>query len=88
MIPLNGAISDLIATFTTARLAAEQLRSAHFPEIHRLHSDAQVMASLSADGEPLSEEKPRQSLQHSDKHGFGLWLFQSKGNGEICSQSK
>ena len=49
-----------IATLTTARLLAEAITPSHFPDIHRLHSDPQVMKTLSADGKPLSEEATRE----------------------------
>lgn len=45
-----------ITTLTTARLIAEAITAAHLPDIHRLHSDPQVMKTLSANGQPLSEE--------------------------------
>jgi RimJ/RimL family protein N-acetyltransferase len=74
-----------ITTLTTARLPAEAINPSHFPEIHRLHSDPQVMKILSADGKPLSEEATRDSIRqavdHWQQHGFGFWVFHRRLDG-------
>jgi hypothetical protein len=49
-------ITNPIDTLTTARLVAQAITPADFPDIHRLHSDLLVIKTLSADGNPLSEE--------------------------------
>lgn len=36
----------MIDEFETERLVAERLREAHSSDLHRLHSDARVMATL------------------------------------------
>jgi RimJ/RimL family protein N-acetyltransferase len=74
-----------IATLTTAHLAAEAIFPSHFTEFHRLHSDPQVITTLSADGKPLSEEATRESIRqavgHWQQHGFGFWVFRRKTDG-------
>jgi RimJ/RimL family protein N-acetyltransferase len=79
-----------IKSIVTPRLVALPLSEAHFPEINRLHSDPQVMKTLSADGKPLSEEKTwehiRQTVDHWERHGFGLWIFRSKATGEFIGR--
>ena len=71
-----------IDAFTTARLSAERISLTHFDEVHRLHSDPEVTKTLSADGKPLSEQKTHDHLQksvdHWERHGFGLWLFRDQ----------
>ncbi len=63
---------------------------AHFPEIHRLHTDPEVMRTLSADGKPLSEEKTRQSIQqavdHWRRHDFGFWVFRRSLDGSFVGR--
>jgi [ribosomal protein S5]-alanine N-acetyltransferase len=43
------------------------------------------MKTLSADGQPLPEEKTRegirQAVDHWQRHGFGLWVFHRKSDG-------
>jgi hypothetical protein len=46
-----------IATLTTARILGEAINSLHFHDLHRLHTDPQVMKTPSAVRKPLSEEK-------------------------------
>jgi len=81
---------DPIATFTTARLLAEAVTSLHFHDIHRLHTDPQVMKTLSADGQPLSEEAIRESIRqavdHWQQHGFGFWVFHRKSDGQFIGR--
>ena len=74
-----------IATLTTARLLAEAISPLHFHELYRLHSDPQVMKTLSADGKPLSESATREQIEQNVDHwrqqGFGLWVFSRKSDG-------
>jgi RimJ/RimL family protein N-acetyltransferase len=80
-----------IASPTTARLRAEAITSLHFPNLYRLLSDPQVMKTLSADGKPLSEEATRkqieQNFDHWQQHGFGLWVFHRKSDGEFIGRA-
>lgn len=83
-----GEIS--IERFTTARFAAERLCFDHFSEINRLHTDPQVLKTLSADGKPLSEDATREHLrqvvEHWQQHGFGFWLFRRKTDGQFIGR--
>jgi RimJ/RimL family protein N-acetyltransferase len=69
--------------FRTERLTAERLRPEHFPDYARLFQDARVMATLSTDGLPLPDGEVadwlRSSLQHWDRHGYGVWIFREEG---------
>jgi RimJ/RimL family protein N-acetyltransferase len=79
-----------ITTFTTARLLAQAITPADFADIHRLHSDPLVMRTLSADGKPLSEEVTgesiRQTVDHWQQHGFGLWVFRRRSDGTFVGR--
>jgi RimJ/RimL family protein N-acetyltransferase len=79
-----------IERFVTARLVAEPVSLEHFPEINRLHTDPLVMKTLSADGKPLSEEATRdhvwQAVEHWQRHGFGLWVFRAKPDGQFIGR--
>jgi len=81
---------DPIATLTTARLVAEPVAQSHFPENYRLHTDPKVMKTLSADGKPLTEkatrEHIRQSAGHWGQHGFGLWVFRRRTDGQFIGR--
>lgn len=69
-------------TFSTERLTAERLRPEHLAEYQRLFQDDQVMATLSPDGQPLSDEEVERwlgfSVDHWDCNGFGFWAFRDK----------
>jgi RimJ/RimL family protein N-acetyltransferase len=83
-----GRIS--IERFATSRLVAEPISLEHFPEIHCLHTDPQVMATLSTDGKPLSEEATRehlrQAVEHWQQHGVGFWVFRAKSDGQFIGR--
>ena len=79
-----------IETITTDRLIGTAISPSCFPEINRLHTDPQVMKTLSADGKPLSEEKTRdhirQSVEHWQQHGFGFWVFRRRSDGRFVGR--
>jgi RimJ/RimL family protein N-acetyltransferase len=79
-----------LETIATPRLVAVSLSTVHFDEINRLHTDLQVMKTLSADGRPLAEEKTRehlrQTVDHWKQHNFGLWIFHHKTTGEFVGR--
>ena len=69
----------------TPRLIGTSAGPADFADIRRLHSDQRVMATLSADGKPFSEDQTRAFLDraagHWKSHGFGVWNFREKARG-------
>ena len=71
----------------TRRLIGTPAASGDFADIRRLHDDSRVMATLSADGETLSEEDSRAFLEraaeHWKLHGFGLWVFREQVGGDF-----
>jgi RimJ/RimL family protein N-acetyltransferase len=83
-------MTNPIANLTTPRLLAEAVTPSHFADIHRLHSNPQVMATLSADGKPLSEEATgesiRQAVDHWQRYGFGLWVFRRRFDGQFVGR--
>jgi RimJ/RimL family protein N-acetyltransferase len=74
-----------IDAFTTARMAATPYSAADYDDLRRLHQDPVAMATLSADGQPLAEEQTRaslrSSLEHWERHGFGVWTFRDRVDG-------
>lgn len=76
--------------FDTARLSAQAISLEHFPEIHCLHTDPVVMKTLSADGSVMTGEETQKHLQrcsdHWDQHGFGLWVFRDKSDGQFIGR--
>src|SRR5512134_3255498 len=76
-----------IRTFRTDRLIAERLRVKGLDELCRMHRDSRVMATL---GGVRSDDQTRQflrdSLQHWDRHGYGLWMFRAKTDGQFVGR--
>src|SRR5262245_52619320 len=74
-----------IETFTTTRLAATRQSAADYDDLRRLHQDPAAMATLSADGQPLTAEQTRaflnRGLAHWERHGFGAWMFRDLADG-------
>ncbi len=83
-------MSDLLETLITPRLVGCSLCEAHFAEINRLHTNLEVMRTLSADGKPLAEERTREHLRQAAelwaRHGFGFWLFRHTTTGEFAGR--
>ena len=71
----------------TRRLIGTPAAADGFADIRILHADPRVMATLSADGKPLTEQDSRAFLknaaEHWKLHGFGLWLFREQLGGEF-----
>ena len=76
-----------MSSFSTARLDAERLQEEHFEWLCRLHQDPRVMATL---GGVRSAEQTRafldKNLAHWQQHGYGLWLFKVKENGQFVGR--
>jgi RimJ/RimL family protein N-acetyltransferase len=69
----------VVASFKTQRLIARRPGEADFTFFRKIHTDAEVMKTLSADGSLLDEAASRKifasHLQHWHEHGYGIWLF-------------
>jgi ribosomal-protein-alanine N-acetyltransferase len=76
-----------VDTLCTDRLVAERLRASHLDELCRMHRNPQVMATL---GGVRSDERTlqelRQHLDHWEQHGYGLWLFRSRADGQFVGR--
>jgi [ribosomal protein S5]-alanine N-acetyltransferase len=76
-----------VKELSTSRLIGTPAGPGDLADIRRLHSDARVMATLSADGNIFSEEQSRAFLEraaeHWKSHGFGLWIFREREAGEF-----
>ncbi len=79
---------QLIETFTTHRLCAERLKFQHLNELHCMHQNQQVMATL---GGVRSDEETRlfilNNLYHWQRYGFGLWVFRDKINSQFVGRA-
>ena len=79
-----------IESFDTERLHAERITLDHFDLICRLHRDPEVMRTLSADGQVLSDDVTRQGLLpaigHWERHGFGFWVFHDRATGHFAGR--
>lgn len=78
----------MIESFETERLTAERLRADHVDELEVMHTDPIVMATLS--GTRTSEQTRqflRDSLDHWEKHGYGLWIFRDKVDGRFVGRA-
>lgn len=66
----------------TPRLQGRELRLEDYSFLRRLHSDPLAMSEL---GGTRDESKTKENLEWNlnqwSSHGFGLWIFSTKGNG-------
>lgn len=69
-------------SFLTERLRAERLRTDHFPELRRMHTDARVMEHLGGVfTEAQSQAYLERNLAHWHSHNHGLWiLYEREGD--------
>jgi [ribosomal protein S5]-alanine N-acetyltransferase len=78
---------ESIHTFCTDRLLAERLRLEGLDELRRMHHDPRVMATL---GGVRSDDQTQQflhdNLRHWDRHGYGLWMFRAKTDGQFVGR--
>ncbi len=83
-------MSARLDTIVTARLFGTRVSPAHFEALSRLHRDPRVMATLSADGQPLEDDVTRQGLDdaasHWERYGFGLWVFHGRLDGRFVGR--
>src|SRR5436305_11132685 len=85
---------DSIETLHTDRLIGRRLRAEEFGDLARMHLDPRVMATLAPAGAPngglLSDDETRRFLRHSlehwDRHGYGLWLFRDRADGRFVGR--
>ncbi len=86
----NDAVKVGIEQFTTRRMVAKRLTAGDFEHIRRLHLQPQVMKTLSVDGQTLTEQATREEIEHDEahweRHGFGLWIFRDRKNGEFLGR--
>jgi RimJ/RimL family protein N-acetyltransferase len=63
-------------TFSTERMRAERLRSAHLPDLRRMDSDPIYMEHLGGvRNDAQTAAYLDRNLHHWDEHGFGLWIL-------------
>ena len=70
--------------FALGRLHAERLIDAHFPVLRRMHSNAQMAASLGARTTAESMASLQRNLAHWDRFGFGLWVLRDIATGRVA----
>jgi len=74
----------------TERVRGEAICERHYDDLARLLGDERVMATLSADGQALSEERIRERLENHQKDwvndGFGFWLWWDKESGDFVGR--
>ncbi len=72
----------------SARLTAEPIGPGHLAELCRMHRDARVMATLGGlRSDTSSAAFLASSLEHWQKHGYGLWVWRDKANGEFVGRA-
>jgi len=67
-----------IETFRTERLVASALRASDRDDVHRMHQDPRVMATLGGVRTPeRTDHFMKTNLDHWERYGFGLWIFRT-----------
>ena len=72
---------------TTARMLGSPMTSEDYPNLRKMHTDPETMATL---GGIRTEQQTRDNLAWNLKvwkeNGFGLWILRSKETGEFMGQ--
>jgi RimJ/RimL family protein N-acetyltransferase len=70
------------------RLTAEPISRGHLAELCRMHSDARVMATLGGlRSDAASAAFLTSSIEHWQKHGYGLWVWRDPTNGAFVGRA-
>lgn len=76
-----------LARLETARLVLTRITGADFDDLHSLHGNAQVMATL---GGLRTRQETQQVLDalsgHWDDHGFGYWIARDRASGRFAGR--
>jgi RimJ/RimL family protein N-acetyltransferase len=71
-----------VERLSTDRLLGDRISAEHLDELQRMHRDPAVMTTL---GGVRSEEETREflreSLEHWERYGYGLWFFTDRMTG-------
>jgi RimJ/RimL family protein N-acetyltransferase len=74
--------------FATERLTAERLTEGHWPELRTMEVDPRVMATL---GGVRTEQQSRDyldlNLEQWRRHGFGVWVLRTAGDGAYAGRA-
>lgn len=72
-------------SFTTERLLIRRLTEADYPELRRLHTDAEVMEHIGGLRSPAETEAYlARNLEHWRDRGFGLWMVHDGAGGPVA----
>ncbi len=78
---------QLIDTFCTDRLIADRLQANHLSDLCRMHQNSRVMATLKGiRSDDVTRQFLDQELEHWNRHGFGLWVFGDKVDGQFVGR--
>jgi RimJ/RimL family protein N-acetyltransferase len=78
---------QLIETFHTNRLIADRLRLDDYADLCRMHQDSKVMATLAGTrSDDWTQQFLHREVTHWEHHGFGLWMFRDKINGQFVGR--
>jgi len=78
----------MIETLQTERLVGERIRPEDREDLLMMHSDPRVMVTLG--GIRSTAESDRflnESLEHWNRHGFGLWVFREPDRGRYVGRA-
>lgn len=82
------AMKSSVERFDSQRMRAERIAEADFAELNRMNQDARVMATL---GGIRTEEQTRDflraSIEHWERHGFGIWIFRERQQGNFVGRA-
>jgi RimJ/RimL family protein N-acetyltransferase len=78
----------MIDRIMTLHLVAERIGAQHLGDLARMYRDERVMATLGGTrSEEESERILRQSVEHWDRHGFGLWVLTDRQDGRFVGRA-
>jgi RimJ/RimL family protein N-acetyltransferase len=75
-------------SFSTPRLLAERLTSAHLPDVRRMDQNEEFMAHLGGvRDEAASLTYVERNLAHWTTHGFGLWILRDPSQRAVIGRA-
>src|SRR5471030_1797867 len=74
-------------SFSTPRLLAERLTTAHLPDLKHIDQDEGFMASLGGiRHEPETSIYLKRNLAHWAEYGFGIWMLRDRATSAVIGR--
>src|ERR1700683_5730571 len=77
-----------VETFLTPRMDADRITEDDFADLLRMNQNSTLMATLAGiKTEAQTREFLRSSIEHWERHGYGIWIFRTRDEGRFVGRA-